>query len=316
MTLVMLIGDVPGLGVMRGVAAERSPAGFSPLSDEGLGFTARIERALAEHGAVLALYPSWRADAADRLLRVARASLRTRRLAAVPLDLPPLALSLVADQLAFLAPHVGPGTLATVAPRLGAEIAAGARVGSVARLEHVPTGFGDHVASYLPGTEFLVTAAPRPGVRRITGGAVPPTGFVPRPPVVVLTAEHGGDGGWVRERLGPSLGAVSVTAVDDQPLGAAYWRARRYVEFVAFSGDSRVLQSVVRAADCEPCPWCGEPVGALVCPFCTMVQPRRAAPPETASAGTVPPAAGEPEAHRAPAARAGPPPGPLVTAPP
>ncbi|WP_433148422.1 hypothetical protein ACQPZ8_08745 [Actinomadura nitritigenes] len=127
MTLVMLPDDVPGLGVFRGVAAERFRAGFSPLSDEGLEFTARIGSTLAERPAVLALYPSWRPDAAGRLLRFARASLGTRRLAIVPLDLPPLALSLVAHQLAFLAPYVEPGTLATVAPRLAGLLVAGAR---------------------------------------------------------------------------------------------------------------------------------------------------------------------------------------------
>ncbi|GAA2159491.1 zinc ribbon domain-containing protein [Actinomadura napierensis] len=295
MTLVMLLDDVPSLGVIRGAVAERSRTGFAPLTDEGLEFTGRIEGALAGSPAVLALYPSWRPDAAGRLLRFARASLGTRRLAIVPLDLPPLALSLVADQLAFLAPYVEPGTLATVAPRLAGLMVAGARVNSVTRLEHVRTGFGDHLASYLPGSEFLVTAAPHQAVHRVAGDAAPPAGYAPRPPVVVLAAEHGGDGAWVRDRLGPALGAVSVTAVDDQPLGAEYWRAKRYVEFVAFSGDSGVLQSVVRAAECEPCPWCGTPVGSPVCPFCAMVQPVRTPPPAAAP----PPAPGEPGAGRA-----------------
>ena len=60
----MLLDDVPGLGVFRGVAAARVRAGFSPLSDEGLEFTARIGSTLAERPAVLALYPTWRPDAA------------------------------------------------------------------------------------------------------------------------------------------------------------------------------------------------------------------------------------------------------------
>ncbi|GAA0273610.1 hypothetical protein GCM10009527_082540 [Actinomadura nitritigenes] len=316
MTLVMLLDDVPGLGVFRGVAAARVRAGFSPLSDEGLEFTARIGSTLAERPAVLALYPTWRPDAAARLLRFARASLGTRRLAIVPLDLPPLALSLVADQLAFLAPYVEPGTLATVAPRLAGLLVAGARVNSVTRLEHVRTGFGDHLASYLPGSEFLVTAAPRQGVRRAGPDTAPEAGDAPRPPVVVLAAEHGGDGGWVRDRLGPALGAVSVSMVADQPLGAEYWRAKRYVEFVAFSGDSGVLQAMLRQVVCEPCPWCGTAVGSPVCPFCGMVQPVRTPPPDSAPPPVEHPAAPGPSPARPLSAeRPQPPPARLVTAP-
>jgi hypothetical protein len=113
--------------------------------------------------------------------------------------------------------------------------------------------------------------------------------------VVVLAAEHGGGAAWVRDRLGPALGAVSVSMVADQPLGADYWRAKRYVEFVAFSGDSGVLQAMLREAVCAPCPWCGMAVGSPVCPFCEMVQPVRTPPPPAA----VPP----PHGHAAAPAR-------------
>ncbi|TDD62111.1 hypothetical protein [Actinomadura rubrisoli] len=297
MTMVMLLDDVPGLGVMRGVAAERAPSGFSPLSDEGLEFTERIARGLREHSAVLALYPAWRPEAAGRLLRFARASLRTGRLAIVPLDLPPLALSLVADQLAFMAPYVRPGALASLAPRLAEVIVAGAWVNSVTRLEQVRTGFGEHLASFVPGSEFMVTATPRAGVHRITEARPVPSGDrVPAAPALVLAAEHGGDAGWVRDRLGPALGAVSVTFVDDPPLGTEFWRARRYVEFVGFSGDSGVLQQLVRTTPCAPCTWCGEPVGLPECPFCSMIQPVRTTP-----AGSAPP----PAARRTRPARPG-----------
>ncbi|WP_131743143.1 hypothetical protein, partial [Actinomadura roseirufa] len=300
MTAVMVLDDVPGLGVIRGVAAERVPAGFSPLSDEGLELTARIAHRLREHPAVLALYPTWRSGEAEALLRFARASLQTPRLAAVPVDLPPLALSLVADQLAFMAPYVKPGVLASLVPRFAEGIVAGAWVNSVTRLEHVRTEFSKHLASYLPGSEFMVTSAPRAGVHRITDARpVSAREQVPVPPVLVLAADHGGDAGWVRDRLGPALGAASVTFVDDQPLGTEFWRAKRYVEFVAFSGDSRVLQQLVRRTPCTPCTWCGEPVGLPACPFCSMIQ-QRGATRSTAPAPAPAPSSPAPPAHSAP----------------
>lgn len=282
-TAVVLVGDFPDTGIIRATPAQRVP--LSGVSDFP-AFLDLVAYGLRERQAIVVLCPSWRSAETVRAVRLARSVLYTDRIACLPLNLPPLAVSLIADQLAFTAAYVRPGALAGLAHRLAAEIHAGAWVNSVARLERVATGFGQHLSSYLPGSGFMVAAAPRQLVHRITSARpIPEIGARPADPVLMMLAHEGGDLGWVERELRPALGAVSVTKVPVQPLSHEYWGTKKYAEFVAFSGHPLALEALIRATPFHQCSWCGEPSHVPVCVFCAMTHD----PAQHAGPGTAPP---------------------------
>ncbi|WP_018655771.1 hypothetical protein [Actinomadura flavalba] len=269
MTTVMLLGEFPATGLLGATTATRAPAaaGSGPAAD----FIETVASALGRRGAVVVVRPAWPDGSGDRLVRLARAALLTDRIADLPLDLPPLALSLVADQLAFLAPYTRPGLLAGAAHRLAATVVPGAWLSSVAGLGHIHTGLSAHLASYLPGTGFSVLAGRQAGVHRVTSAApVQRIEHRPRDPVLVLSGAANGDTAWVREHLGPALGAARITDVDPAPGGAAYWGTKKFAEFVAFSGHPDDMTLILRDLPDGTCRWCGEALTLPACPFCEM----------------------------------------------
>ncbi|TDE12161.1 hypothetical protein, partial [Actinomadura sp. 6K520] len=278
MTAVVLAGDFPSTGILQATVAQR--VGLGGGDDACAAFIDHVAYALGQRGAVLVVYPSWKGERARRMVRLARSALLTDRVAGVPLDVPPLALSLIADQLTFASSYTRPGVLASLALRLCESVYAGAWVNSVARLEHIKTGLAAHVSSYLPGNGFAVSAGPRPAVHRITTAApVPEPALRPADPVLMLFSHENGDVDWLQHKLRPMIAAVSMTAVATQPMSAEYWGAKKYAEFVAFSGHPQALQSLLAASEYRPCGWCGEPTALPECPFCLMVQPDHQAPP-------------------------------------
>ena len=294
MTAVLVMGDLPSTGVLGAAAAERiRPSPEGPAIQESV-FLDIVQARLREHGAVVVVYPAWRAESYTRLVRLARTGLASDRIAGIPLGLPPLALTLVADTLAFLAPYVAPGLLSSVAHRLPSELIAGAWVRSVAGLEHIDIPLKAHLASYLPGG-FLVIAAPRPGVHRLSGQRqVVDLGRRPTDPVLLLVADSGGDVHWVQRHLAPALRPSGMTNTQAPPLGPAFWGTQKYIEFVAFSGHPEALSQIVRSLDCHPCPWCGEPTNTPACAFCGMTQrPTPAAAPPAMAPQPEPPHPGD-----------------------
>lgn len=277
MTAVLVPSDLPSPGVLGATAAERIALGTQPPTDREFLFLDVVQARLHEQGAVIVVYPTWQAEPWARLIRFARTSLSTDRIAGIPLSLAPLALALVADKLAFLAPYVPPGLLTSVAHRLPDELIAGAWMRSVAKLEHVPTPLKAHLASYLPGA-FLAIAAPRPGVHRLAGHhPVVDLGRRPAEPILLLVADSGGDAQWVQRHLAPELRPAGMARAQPQPLGPAFWGTQKYLEFVAFSGHPEALSTIARTMVCHPCPWCDEPTGLQTCAFCGMTQQHAAA---------------------------------------
>ncbi|MEO3822514.1 hypothetical protein [Actinomadura sp. B10D3] len=311
MTVVVVVGDVPSTGITPGSVAQRVPDAADPAAL--LTFLDGTSHALARAGAVLVVHPAWRSEAAVKLVRQARMLLATDRIARMPLDLPPLALSLVADQLAYTAPHVPAGVLASIAPHLADRLVAGAWLASVAKLERGQAKLGQHMLSYLPGSGFMVTSSAETTVHRITG-AKPVQDITRRPldPVLMLAANEQGDLDWLEQRLRPALQAVRVTNVAAPPLSAEFWGSRKYTEFVAFSGHPHDLHQVLQAVRCVRCPWCGEPTALPACPFCGETQPRADAPHQP---GAQPGPQPRPEARPGPQAPPGAPPAPAQPAP-
>ncbi|GAA2723413.1 hypothetical protein [Actinocorallia aurantiaca] len=275
MTSVVLLGDFPTVGLRGAAMAARMPPtgpGTGPAAAHELA--ERLAPMLDGGRAVLALYPSWREQADLPVLRMARKLLDARRLAFGEVSLPPLALSFVADQCAHLAPHVEPGVLTSLLPRLSRAVAAGAWVSSVAKLAHVKTGLRQHMRSYLPRAGFLVTASPAQDVRRVTEDD-PLSAWPGRlaDPAMMLVADQQGDAAWINDRLRVSLAAQSVSLTPPQPASAAYWGTPKFTEFVVWSGHPQAMQILIRGMSCRPCPWCGEQTGLPVCAFCGCAQP-------------------------------------------
>jgi hypothetical protein len=293
MTAVILLGDITGTGALNGAAAEGLGLTQPDSADLEPAFLEVVRDRLHQAGGVLMVYPawSWRQRAGARLVQIARGALATDHVAGLPLNLPPLALSLVADQLASLAPYVAPGVLAGVADRLPRGILAGAWVRSVAGLRHVRPSLSAHLASFLPGG-FMVTAAPAAGVHRVARRSGPATELggisvmMPDPPATLIVADRGGDTRWPRHSLFAAVAAGTVGEVPPQPAGTEFWGTRRHVEFVAFGSDPRALSAAARSTACLPCSWCGEPTPADPCLFCGTSRDR---PSEPATQSTTTP---------------------------
>ncbi|MQY03862.1 hypothetical protein [Actinomadura macrotermitis] len=319
MTAVVIVGDLPSTGIIPNPVALRIADSGTP--EASLAFLDLMAHALRERGAAVVLYPAWQAGTAIKLVRLARAILSTDRIAGIALDLPPLALSVVADQLTFMAPHVRPGMLAGLAHTLTRRLYSGTWVNSVAKLEHIKTGLGSHMMSYVPGGGFMVTGGEDPVVHRVTSASpLPEIGRRPLDPVLLLAAHRNGDVEWLKGKLQPELRAVQLTFVSAPPLSGRYWGAKKFAEFVAFSGHQYDLHHALQETLCVQCPWCDEPTALPVCAFCgwTKTAPQSgAAPAETVSAApaTAPVATG-PAPTQAPSAPVPPAQAPPAQAPP
>lgn len=275
MAVVSLLADIPSVSGLRESQAGRLVPDQRLDSENTLLIVDRLAHDLREHEAVVVVYPAWQAEAAERIVKLVRGAGDTDRLAGLPLNLPPLAFSLVTDQMAAMAPFMEPGRLVSVGHRLAGGVVAGAWVNSVARMQHVKTGLGEHLSSLVPKSGFMVSAGAGQSVHRITG-AHPVSPFV-RPlegSVMVLAAHQGmGDTGWLERSFGPAIGAMSLTYVGDQPLSPRFWGTRKYVEFVAFNNHPHALWHTVQTTLCRSCPWCGEPTALERCSLCGMIQP-------------------------------------------
>lgn len=275
MTSVVLLGDFPSTGVVRKSLATRIPMdGFTRGPAGAFALAQRIEPFALGGRPLLAVYADWQHDEVLPILKMAGKLLPSVRIGRVPLDLPPLALSFVADQLALLSLEVPPGQLAGLAPNLARTVASGAWLSSVAKLEHIETGMRAHVRSYLPGGGFMVTVTPRPEVHRITSSH-PVVSWPTRPvdPVLMLVSQQNGDMAWLDKHLRPSLAASLLAEATPPPLSAGYWGTGKYAEFVAWSAHPGSLQAVITATPCRPCSWCGELTALEECAFCFMVRP-------------------------------------------
>jgi hypothetical protein len=60
MTAVMVLGDIPTVGIIREVGAVRVRVGSSLSSDAALEFVSYVVRGLRDRRAVVVLYSAWR----------------------------------------------------------------------------------------------------------------------------------------------------------------------------------------------------------------------------------------------------------------
>lgn len=232
-----------------------------------------------QHGYVIALYPaasgSTRPDPAVQRLRTARSMLETDRVALLGVDLPPLGLALLAQQLRQLSVcDFSPGVLACAARLLAHYVYAGALLGSVARLDRLPVTLTAHAKSWVPGAQFAVLAAPRPRLVRVGQEDLPGPEFGTR--LLVAAGQPPSD--WVTTTLAPAWRVQGVATVPLPEPSGTWWGTTRLVEFAAGLHDVSVLYQLVSSVRRELCRWCGLELIGDRCGFCAA--PLTAPPPQ------------------------------------
>ncbi|PAM99687.1 hypothetical protein CJI59_21595 [Streptomyces sp. Alain-F2R5] len=237
-----------------------------------------LERTLAElqglvdhHGHVIVVCSQVLPASVERRLHTVRALLETDRIALFRPPLPPLGLAVLARQLRQLAScDIGPGVLASAGRLLTHYIHAGALVGSVARLDHVPVGLKSHARSWMPGSQFGVVAHPVPQLVRIGPEA---TLDGPEFGTRLLVAKGQLPSDWVTDTLAPSW---RVQGLREMPLPAdspGWWGTGKLTEFCAYLPDLSVLYQLVTSVRQSRCHWCGIDVIGDRCVFCSATPP-------------------------------------------
>ncbi|MFI8851375.1 hypothetical protein [Streptomyces sp. 891-h] len=267
---------------------------FPPPDEQPLAEAlAQTQALLEQHGYLLTVFPATLPTPFRHRLHTVRSLLESRRIALLPVELPPLACGMLVRQLRQLSLcDFTPGVLGAAARLLTHYLYAGAVLGSVAKLDRVPVAVGSHARSWLPGTQFAVLAAPTPELIRLgtPGSEGGLTG--PRFATELTVAPGQLSADWALRTL-PARWRVA--RVHETPLprdSAAWWGTAKLTEFVAAIPDVSVLYQLVASVRRDECPGCGLELIGDRCAFCATPLP----PAPTAS--SVPPA------PRAPAPRA------------
>ncbi|MER6121825.1 hypothetical protein ABT173_03825 [Streptomyces sp. NPDC001795] len=249
-----------------------------PTLEQSLnGMHALIE----QHGYVIALHPADGDDPAVQRLRTVRSVLESDRIALLGIDLPPLGLALLAQQLRQLSVcDFSPGVLASSARLLAHYIYAGALLGSVAKLDRVAVPLSSHAKSWVPSAQFAVLANPRPQLVRVAQEELPGPEFGTR--MLVASGQPPSD--WVTASLAPAWAVQGVATVPLPEESARWWGTNRLVEFAAGLHDVSVLYQLVSSVRREVCHWCGLELIGDRCGFCAAPLPP---PPEQQPSATV-----------------------------
>lgn len=224
---------------------------------------------IEQHGYVIALHSSSDEPELTRRLHTVRSVLESDRIALLGVDLPPLGLALLAQQLRQLSVcDFSPGVLASSVRLLAHYIYAGALLGSVAKLDRVPVTLKSHAKSWLPGARFAVLAGPRPQLVRLNGAdQEPPAG--PEFGTRLLVAQGPQPpSDWVTATLAPAWQVQGVATVPLPEGSTRWWGTGKLVEFAAGLSDVSVLYQLVSSVRREECHWCGLELIGDRCGFC------------------------------------------------
>ncbi|MFD8864884.1 hypothetical protein ACFV1F_11045 [Streptomyces sp. NPDC059590] len=252
------------------------PPDVQPL-DDALTETAGL---LDQQGYLIVVYPAATPAPFVRRLHTVRAVLESDRIALLPLELPPLAVAVVARQLRQLSMcDFSPGVLACAARLLTHYVHAGALLGSVAKLDRVPVSLTSHVKSWVPGAQFAVLTHPTPQLVKVGGEAVlPGPGYATHLTVArgnLNNHGHGHAGGdWINAKLAPGWGVQGIEEVPPPHESAAWWGTPKLIEFAAAIPDLSVLYQLVASVRREECHWCGFELIGDRCAFCSAPVPR------------------------------------------
>jgi len=228
------------------------PAAVQPLESLESSLTG-MHALIEQHGYVIALYPASTPGDVTRRLHAVRSVLESDRIALLGLDLPPLGLALLAQQLRQLSVcDFSPGVLASSARLLAHYIYAGALLGSVAKLDRIPVSLKSHAKSWVPGAQFAVLANPRPQLVRVGQ----------------------------EELTGPEFGTRMLVAAGQLP---AEWLTGTLAPAWRVQGVTTVPYQLVSSVRREECHWCGLELIGDRCGFCAAPLP----PPQELPRATV-----------------------------
>ncbi|MFC5718930.1 hypothetical protein ACFP1Z_01885 [Streptomyces gamaensis] len=246
-------------------AAVFQPPALQPL-ETAVAQTAIL---LDQCGYVVAVYPDTLPGPYVRRLHTIRSVLESDRIALLPVALPPLAVAVLARQLRQLSvSDLSPGVLASAARLLAHYIYAGAQLASVAGLDRIEVGLGQHLASYVPGARFGVLVSPSPLLLR-TGSGETPAGPAFGTSLTVARGRPPGRGeDWVLDTLAPAWRVQGVHEVALPEESGRWWGTHRAVEFVAAIADPSILYQLVTSVRREECHWCGLELIGDRCAFC------------------------------------------------
>ncbi|MER7518537.1 hypothetical protein [Streptomyces sp. NPDC126499] len=245
---------------------------------------ADVQLLLERHGHLIVVCPATAPPATEQRLRAVRALLESDRIALVRTDLPPLGAAVLVRQLRQLAAcDFSPGVLACAARLLAHYVYAGAVLGSVARLDHVPVGLGSHLKGWLPGAHFAVLAGPAPQLVRLgsSGPAGSDTLTGPEFTTDLVLARGQLQTDWPTTALAPrwQVRAVQEAALPDS--SPRWWGTGRLVEFAAYLPDLPVLHQLVASVRRETCHWCRMELIGDRCGFCAAPLPTAEPAPAT-----------------------------------
>ncbi|WP_246561700.1 hypothetical protein [Streptomyces roseirectus] len=216
-------------------------------------------------------------------LYTVRALLESDRIALFQPDLPPLGLAVLARQLRQLAScDLGPGVVASAGRLLTHYIHAGALLGTVARLDHVPVTLTSHARSWVPGSQFAVLAHPQPQLVKAGPGVTVPG---PEFGTWLLLAKGQLPAEWVTETLAPAWRTQGLRETPLPAESARWWGTNKVVEFCAYLPDLSVLYQLVTSVRQSVCHWCGIDVIGDRCVFCSATPPPVPEPPRALTPG-------------------------------
>ncbi|MFI0979723.1 hypothetical protein ACH4SP_22320 [Streptomyces sp. NPDC021093] len=233
------------------------------LDDALAEMTVTLER----HGHVVALYPASISAAHERRLHTVRSVLETDRIALLKLDLPPLGIAVLTRQLRQLSVcDFSAGVVASAARLLSHYVYAGALLNSVTKLDRIPVSLKSHAKSWMPGTQFAVTANPEPQLIKV-GGEETLSG--PEFSTQLAIAHGQLSATWVTETLAPGWQVQGIQEVELPAGSSTWWGTSKLVEFAAFLPDISVLYQLVSSVRREQCHWCGIQLIGDRCGFCS-----------------------------------------------
>ncbi|MGW5422653.1 hypothetical protein [Streptomyces sp. NPDC003943] len=247
---------------------------------------ADVRQLLDVHGHLIVVCPTAAPPATAGRLHAVRSLLESDRIAIVRTDLPPLGAAVLVRQLRQLsACDFSPGVLASAARLLTHYVYAGAVLGSVAKLDHVPVGLGSHLKGWLPGAHFAVLAGPAPRLVRIGAGAAPagpdgrggPDGLAGPDFATDLVLARGQlQTDWPTAALAPGWQVRAVQEAALPESSPRWWGTGRLVEFTAYLPDLPVLHQLVSSVRRETCHWCRMELIGDRCGFCAAPLPTTA----------------------------------------
>ncbi|MFJ3900781.1 hypothetical protein [Streptomyces sp. NPDC090025] len=227
---------------------------------------------IERHGHVVVVCPATAPPATVQRLHAVRSLLESDRIAIVRTALPPLGAAVLVRQLRQLSVcDIGPGVLASAARLLTHYVYAGAVLGSVAKLDHVPVTLTSHVKGWLPGAQFAVLAGPAPQLVRLGSGDAGAEGDTLAGPefttdLVVARGPLHTD--WPTETLAPRWRVRAVQEAALPESAARWWGTGKVTEFAAYLPDLPVLYQLVASVRRETCHWCRMELIGDRCGFC------------------------------------------------